>query len=524
MGVEFSKRLLAINSASALLTRVIRATVLVWLYQYLLRRISPDEFAVYALVSALMVFAPILSSFFTSGVSRYVVEACAQGRERQVTRIISSLVPVLAAWGVLFVTLGWTVAWNIEALFTVASDHVTDARLMLAMLVADFAIQMVLAPLAVGFHVRQRYTLLNAIEICTELFRLALLFTLFKSLTTGVLWLVVATVVSSVSSVAVRTFVSTRLLPALHLERNLFHWPTARQLFSFGIWTTLNHVASLMHVNGDVLILNKLATAVDVAVFKLGADFYSQINTLVVSGIVPLQPVLTSLHARGERARMAEAVLRTAKYIFWFSLLIVLPVTIYRRELIELYAGTTYLDAAPVVALLLMLFLFMPAGFLLAPVSAAMAQMRGFALANLIIQVVKLAVTLYAVRVLGLGALGCALSTLVVVGLAHTFVLGPMALNLSGVSVRQYATEIARRGCPPALVGVTVWSVLHWFAPPSTWLALGISTVIGGIAYVLTLALFCLNPKERNDIGALRDRFAVAANRGSRRLVAWATR
>ncbi len=45
--VEISKRLVLINSACTVATQFLSITVLVWLHQYLLLRISPSEYALY---------------------------------------------------------------------------------------------------------------------------------------------------------------------------------------------------------------------------------------------------------------------------------------------------------------------------------------------------------------------------------------------------------------------------------------------------------------------------------------------
>ena len=84
---------MAINSASSVLAKIVNMTVLLWVYQYLLKRIPAEEFAVLPVVTAIMVFAPLFFSFFTGGISRYVVEAYAKGDFERVTRIVSSIFP-----------------------------------------------------------------------------------------------------------------------------------------------------------------------------------------------------------------------------------------------------------------------------------------------------------------------------------------------------------------------------------------------------------------------------------------------
>src|SRR4029077_4096801 len=188
VAVEISKRLVAINAISTTCTRVLRVTVLVWMYKYLLQRISQEEFAVFALVTAIMVFAPLFSSFFTSGISRYVVEAWARADEKRAIQIVSSIFPILASWGLVFLACGWGFAWHINSFLTVPAEHLADARLMMGLLATDFVIQMVMAPFAGGLDVRQRYLILNIIQVSVELFKQGLLFALLLGLGARVIW------------------------------------------------------------------------------------------------------------------------------------------------------------------------------------------------------------------------------------------------------------------------------------------------------------------------------------------------
>jgi O-antigen/teichoic acid export membrane protein len=503
IAVEISKRLVAINAISSTITRIIRVTVLVWMYKYLLQRISPEEFSVLALVTAVMVFAPLFSSFFTSGISRYVVEAYARSDEKRATQIVSSIFPILAGWGLLFLACGWAFAWHINSFLTVPALHLADARLMMGLLTTDFVIQMVMTPFAVGFDVRQRYLILNLIQISIELFRQGLLFTLLLGLGARVIWVAVATCGANLLSVVLVTTISLRFVPTLRIKLEAFQWATARRLFTFGLWTTLIQLAAMIYIALDIILLNKFATAVDVASFKLGSDFYNQASTLIVCGLSTVVPVLTTLYARRESENLQAAVLRCARYVLWASLLLTLPLVIFRNEFITLYVGTSYLKAAAVLGLLLLLFPFMAPGWLLAPLAVATGRNRGFAIANIAVQAAKLCVTLYLIKELKLGAFGCALSTLTVVGLGHVFIFGPMALRLAGIPMFRYTKEVAIRGYLPALAGCIGWVSMALWIRPASWISLAACCAAGALIYLGTLLLFCLDAEERSDLTRL---------------------
>jgi membrane protein EpsK len=498
--VEISKRLVLVNSVSAVVMRILNVSLLLWVYQYLLRRIQPEEFAVYAVVTAVMVFAPFFSSFLKSGISRYVVEACARDDEVGATRIVSSIFPVLLAWGLMFMAGGWFFAWNIGAVLNVTPEHLIEARVMMGLLVIDFTIQVIITPFTVGFDVRQRYLFLNLIQIGVTLYRMGILFILLFWVSTSVIWVVVATTSSNLLLAILTTKLSRQMMPSLRYRPYLFQWQTTRKLMSFGFWTTIGQLAYMIYANSNIIVLNKLSIAFEVTVFKLGSDIFNQIQGLVSSSIFPILPTLTAFHARKATDSVGEVFVRGGRYALWATFFIACPIFVYRRELITLYVGAEYLEVATIVALLFCLLPLTNACIFLTPIAEATAQVRSICLANFIVQLVNLALTLYLVMQLKFGAVGCAISTLVVNGLACLFVFWPMAFRMTGVGLRRHLKEVLLRGLLPAAAGLIVLMLLKEGVQPVSWGAIGLNCLAGSVAYLAVLYLFSASDGDQRDM------------------------
>ena len=68
-GIQISKRLVMVNSASSILAKMINVSVLVWLHQYLLSRISPEEYSLYAVLVSIVVLLPPVGNGVDKGAS-----------------------------------------------------------------------------------------------------------------------------------------------------------------------------------------------------------------------------------------------------------------------------------------------------------------------------------------------------------------------------------------------------------------------------------------------------------------------
>ena len=180
--VLLSKRLFLVNSASAVLRRILYVSVLIWLNQHLLRRVGAVEYSLYPLVVGVMYFVPLLSLFLTAGLGRFVTEAYALGDDEKVTRIVSTMtVPLLVLSG-LCLAGGLLFAWHIGHVLTIPSGRLWDARIMLGLLVCCSALRLPLVPFTFGLYVKQRFVLQNLIGLGVEVVKMALLFVLLRGL------------------------------------------------------------------------------------------------------------------------------------------------------------------------------------------------------------------------------------------------------------------------------------------------------------------------------------------------------
>jgi hypothetical protein len=74
----------------------------------------------------------------------------------------------------------------------------------------------------------------------------------------------------------------------------------------------------------------------------------------------------------------------------------------------------------------------------------------------------------------------------------------PLGLRLTEVSWRTFATAVLLRGFLPAAAASVVWVAVGQFISPDTWLSLAIAVGVGAVAYVATLATFCLDENDRS--------------------------
>ena len=505
--ITVSKKLVAVNSASFVLAKVLNVSILLWMYQYLLTRIPVDEFAVYPIVATIIVFGPLFFSFLTSGISRYIIEAYAKGDFEGVVRITSSVFPLLLGYSTVFAVLGTLFSLNIDVFLNFPANMVGDAQFMSLLLVANLTFQMVFLPFTVGFHVKQKFVELNIIGVARDVIRIILLVILLVGVGPSVVWIVIATVIAELLHLIVVVLRSRGFVPELRCKLEYFDWNMATKIMAFGLWTTVGQLGNIMYTHAATIILNLFGTSLDVTNYYLGSTLFRQIHGTIKLASQPLQPAMTAMHSLDDYSLLSSTVRRGGRYALWVSLLAACPFAIYSDEFVNLYLGDKFAAASTVILLFMIMFPFIHPSTLLPMTAIATAKVRSFYVAAFGTQLVGV-VLMYFFAVYGqMGAVGVTLSLTVVTVISQLVYFWPLCMNLARISTVDFIAEVLKVGYLPGVAGSVAWLVLKLVVVPDTWVALFACVAFGGVMYVATLLLFCLNTNERGMISSFYNRF-----------------
>ena len=502
--IQISKKLLLVNSASSVLAKLFNMFFIVWAYQYLLNRISAEEFAILPVVMVLITFAPLFFAIFIGGIARYVVEAYTKADFDQITIIVSSIFLPMAVMATVFFSGGVIFALNIDHVFNVAPEMRDDAQVMMALLVVSFGLQMLGTPFSVGFHVLQRYVELNLLGVARDLLRITLLVTLLIWAGPHVIWVVVATAVAETLHTAAIFWRSRQMVPELSFRLGAFESRRMRELMSFGIWTTLGRLGNLMYTNAATLLLNLYGTAVDVTVYHIGATFFRQLEGTVQLAIQPAQTALTSMHADGNQDRFANLVFRGGRYALWAALIVAVPMLVFADDFIALYLEQEqYARAALAIVLFMLILPFTYPTAMLAMAAMAKAEVRSFFLPAFLFQLAGLVLMVLVVTLTDLGAVGMVLSLLLITALSQVTYYWRFCLKLTKRTLAQFWRQVLRPGLTPALATLGFCLGLDAVIGQNSWLSLILSGMASALVYLGILLGFCLSVDERQDVWGL---------------------
>jgi O-antigen/teichoic acid export membrane protein len=391
----------------------------------------------------------------------------------------------------------------------IAPDNLPEARLMVLLLFGSLSLRLILVPFGVGLYVCQKFVLSNTLNTLCTLARALLLLVLLFGLGPRVLWVVVGSVAPDIALQLTSVVLSIRALPSLQFRFNCIRWELLPALMSFGAWGMIGSIGGTIRKSSDVLVLNRFATPIDVDTFQLACVADNQIDSVLIKILEPLQPHMVALYTAGGVAAVERLFSRCSRYILWLTLLVAVPAIVFRHQLWFLYLGPKLevYPAAPLVMLLLLAryWIDMPI-YLIGQVAYAMNRVRAVALLTISSSISNLAITIYFVHALRMGAVGSALGTLISGSLFNTIIIWPFSLKLLGMEFGPWFKAVVWRGVLPSVIAAFFGLAWRYWIKPSSIPALMLATGLVVLVFALSV-LFCMDYEEQRQLKSLTAKF-----------------
>ena len=492
-----SASLYAVNAASSVITTLLRMSALVWVNQYLLRRVSPDEYALFPVIASLMVVAELFPTVFLRGLARFMVEADAREDNRELTTIVSSMTLVLFAVAGVLLGAGIVAAIRINDVITVAPEHRSDAQIMLLLLLSVLCLRVATTPFRLGLHVRMRFVEQNLVLLATEVLRIVLLLSLLLAVSTQVLWVAVALSVANMVNVIIMIIYTVRILPDARFRMSFVSLDTIRRLLGFSLWTMFQGFNNLVLKALPALLLNRHSSAVDVATFHVGSLADTQIRRLVVAASTPAKPALTTIYATEGESALQSFYYRGGRYYLWAAMFLVPPLLVFAYPLIDLYVGERYLQAATVMIVLLATYPFTWASGMFYEIAYSVGRIKAFNLCLLMLSLTALAGMWYFVVMRDMGAMGASLGLGAAHVLVYLFVMWPTGLWLVKGAWSVFIRKALVPGLAPFATAIFACLAYAEAFPISGWLGFFAGCGLSMLIYVFVLVAICLDDTDR---------------------------
>jgi len=271
--------------------------------------------------------------------------------------------------------------------------------------------------------------------------------------------------------------------PLLRLHWRFVHWEDCRQLWTLGGWSSMVSIGSNLYERTDQVLINLLLGPAFNAFYAVVIQCESYIGRMVTVLTDVILPTASKIAVSGSIWEKQQLVLRATQYGLILAVPCVVAVTIFRRELIELWLGAGFEESIKVLPLAMLLMLCRTPNFVSWPYLTAVNRLKWPALAYIVDAVANVALSILYVMAFDLGLTGILLGTLSTFLLRFALFQGPYLAKQIELPIGRYWKEGFGRPMLSLLWLIPCLWLIQWLSLSGT---MTLALVIG------TAALYCL--------------------------------
>ena len=306
------------------------------------QHLGPAALGVWDFAWSMVAYFALVQGGIISSANRYVAKYRDAEDMDGVNRAISSLTCVLFIMGAAVAVIAVCVSLAMPWLFgQQLGDFASDARWIILLLGLSMAFQVAMSGyggVLTGCH---RWGIHNAIHAGSRVVAVIGMIAVLLA-GRGLVAMAAITLIADAGGRIIRYVAAHRVCPGLHVRPSLASWATAREMLAFGGKTFVPRIGELMMNQTISIVLLCFLGPAALAFYSRPKSLVRHVRTFVTKFSFVLTPTASSLHASGQREQLAALMIKAVRYSIYFSLPMVLLLTISGGPLLRVWMGPKY--------------------------------------------------------------------------------------------------------------------------------------------------------------------------------------
>lgn len=463
----------------------------------MLRLLGQSEFGLYSLIGSVMAYLSILDMGLGNTIVRYTAKNRATGNKRLEAELNGLFLFIYSVIGILTVIIGSILYFNIDNMFgaTLTADELGRARIMVIMLIFNFAICFPLTVFASLMQAYERFIFLRVVNILRVILNpiIALPFLLMGY---GSIMLVIVTTILHIAALGMNVYYCFKYLD-IHFARGKFEKLFLYEVAGYAFFIFLNAVMDKIYWGTGQFILGMISGTIQVAIYAIAMQFMQMYMMFsnAISGV--LLPKVTMMVANGATSKdLTSLMIKIGRLQYIVIGYILVMFFLVGKEFIYLWAGENYISAYPMILILmigLLIALVQNAGI---AILQAMNLNRYRMTAYTIIAVINIFTSVVLAKMYG--GMGCAISTAVALLISTGLIMNRYYHKRIGIDIPLFWKNITHM-MPSAFILI---ALVEWFkmnvSLEYNWMYFGIRVIVYSLIYMILMYFIAMNGYEKN--------------------------
>lgn len=481
------KKQLPKNAIAAVISFLTYTVSAFWLTPYLYQHIGAAAYGLVPIAGLFTQFVAIITDQVSGAVNRFLTIEIQKtdGNPNIIFNSSFTLYLLLILIQLPLFVVGLIFA---DKLVAIPPELKTDALLLLGFSAGSFLINLLAAVFGVSLYSKNRLDIGNYMVLTRLILRLVLIFACFTLFGGKLRYIGIIDFALTVMIFVVHVFMWRKFTPELVINFKYVHWKVLGPVFHMSVWTLLNQLGALLYQRTDIFILYRFVSPViagQYAAILVVANFIRQIASL---GNGQLGPVTMAYWARQELDELRKLLTYSVK-IFSFGLAIPIALLcVNSGYILPMWLGGDFEGVSLLFTVMTVHLCINTAVLPLFHLFTASNSVKLPALVTFLMGILNVIVSYLLGVTAGLGAMGVALATALVLSMKNALFTPIYAAHILRIRPRTFILPLI--GSLPVIGVVYALATL----PLAEWLGLARGSIAGmavQTAVITALAGWC---------------------------------
>ena len=317
-----------------------------------IHHIGIEQYGILALVFLLLGYFAFLDLGMGEAVVKFVSEYYAKNDLKQINKVINSILVIYMIVGLIGVTLIIFFAkFYAIRLFKISPEYAQIARLSFYIAAVGFLLNLIMAVFSKIPEGMQRFDITAKITIIMgTLINLGNIIVVLKG--GELLELVIVNFCGTFVGLFLYYVYSKAIFKGLKINF-IFSWNDLKKSFSFGLYTILTRLASVISYSLLQMIVGIILGPVSVAIYNVPAKLLTRLQMFAYKIGYVVFPVVSELESLNDANRIYQIYEKVSRYVFYILSIFCISILSFNYSILRYWVGKDFADKGFIVLILL---------------------------------------------------------------------------------------------------------------------------------------------------------------------------
>ena len=328
---------LFINIFAQIIVLIVNFCISFFLTPIIVNKIGKEAYGYVGLSTDFINYAMIITAALNTMASRFIAVSYHQNKHDEVNKYFSSVLFSNIIISIFLSLVSVIVIIFLEKIIEIPNNMILDVKLLFIFMFMNFLISIIGSVFSTSTFTTNNLHLQSKRKIESNIIKSIILIISYCFFKPYILYIGIATVISTIYSVTMDIYYTKKLLPNVKIKRRFFDIKKIKQLLVSGIWSSINKLSGVLANGLDLLISNKLVGAVAMGSFSVAKTLPNMFLTSFSLIASVFSPDLTEYYAKNNMEGMKKEILKSITLLGLFSSILVAFLFAYSKEFFELW-------------------------------------------------------------------------------------------------------------------------------------------------------------------------------------------